>query len=426
MKLYVSLCVLATSVTGAAAPANPEVAKYTVTVQPDFAQKSIIGQTEMLLAKPAAKGEAASFDVSNLVVDEVRINNASVPFKTIDKKLLFSFAVGLDTVSIKYHGQPSPGGLTFGADYVYTGFNTCTWMVCDNNPSPKSKFILNLILPDGFQSVAGGTLVKEEKPEKGLVRQAWYESIPYSPYLFGFAAGKFHRVNDRAGKAELRYLGSVDDAKALARKFKDTPRILKFLERKAGVPYPHKTYTQVLVGDDEAQEKDSFAVIGKPELDPIVSDPQEDWAIVHELSHQWWGNSLTCKSWKDFWLNEGITVFMVAAYKEERWGKSAYEKELSMAQKRYQKAIDAKFDKPLTFSGVYPSLSIKRAIVYSKGALFMAALRKDMGDGFFWDGLKAYTRKFSGRSVESLNFQDEMERVYGKSLSPIFQKWVYE
>jgi aminopeptidase N len=52
-------------------------------------------------------------------------------------------------------------------------------------------------------------------------------------------------------------------------------------------------------------------------------DPQSDWVIVHELAHQWWGNSVTSASWKDFWLNEGITTFMTAAWKEHRFGRRA-------------------------------------------------------------------------------------------------------
>ena len=188
----------------------------------------------------------------------------------------------------------------------------------------------------------------------------------------------------------------------------------------------HKTYTQILVPNDEAQEKSAFAIIGNKLLDPILTDPQEDWIFVHELAHQWWGNLLTCKSWQHFWLNEGITVFMTAAYKEQRWGKEAYQREIDILKKRHQRAIDAGFDVPLTFNGEYPSLGIKRAIIYSKGALFMDALRTAMGEKRFWRGLKKYTQKYAYRSVETSDFQTVMEKANGKSLKSIFKNWVLE
>lgn len=80
---------------------------------------------------------------------------------------------------------------------------------------------------------------------------------------------------------------------------------------------------------------------------------------------------------------------------------------------------------PLTFGGTYPSLAIKRAIIYSKGALFLDALRKDVGEKAFWKGLKEYTLQNQHKSVESKDFQMAMEKSAGKSLSKIFERWVY-
>src|SRR3546814_16397149 len=100
--------------------------------------------------------------------------------------------------------------------------------------------------------------------------------------------------------------------------------MVAFLSAKAGMPLPVADYSQLLVEGDEAQEAATYSVLGSDALPRQPDDPSQDWAIVHELTHQWWGNLITCETLKDFWLNEGITTFMTAAWKrseERRVGK---------------------------------------------------------------------------------------------------------
>jgi len=282
-----------------------------------------------------------------------------------------------------------------------------------------------LLLPPGYVSLAGGMPLGVRQLTQSLVRHVWHEAHPYSSYLYGFAAGKFQHAEEQAGSIALHYYGVGDDEQALRRKFAPTAGMLAFLQDKAGVPMPHGAYRQLLIPGSEAQELDAFAVIGTAELDPILNQPQEDWVIVHEMAHQWWGNLLTCRSWSEFWLNEGITTFMVAAYKEQQWGQDAYRRELDLLRKRYQTAIDAGVDRPLTYAGEYPSLKLRRSIQYSKGALFMAALRDELGERAFWEGLRRYTHAHAGGSVTSHDLQAAMERAAGRKLDGLFDKWVY-
>src|SRR5262249_1087953 len=145
------------------------------------------------------------------------------------------------------------------------------------------------------------------------------------------------------------------------------------------------------------------------EIAPILDDPHEDWVIAHELAHQWWGNAITCADWRELWLNEGLTVFMVAAYKEMRWGKPMYERELQLANKRWSTAKEQGFDVPLSWTGNYPSLKLKRAMAYAKAVVFLDVLRHDLGDDAFWRGIQAYTRDNWNGTVTARDFQSAME-----------------
>jgi len=80
---------------------------------------------------------------------------------------------------------------------------------------------------------------------------------------------------------------------------------------------------------------------------------------------------------------------------------------------------------PLTSPGPFPSLSARRAIAYSKGALFMDRLRREIGEQQFWAGLRSFTRTYAGTTVVSRDFQRTFERASGRDLASLFDEWVY-
>ena len=147
--------------------------------------------------------------------------------------------------------------------------------------------------------------------------------------------------------------------------------------------------------------------------------------IAHELAHQWWGNAVTCADWSELWLNEGLTVFMVAAYKEQRWGRADYDRELALANKRWESAKAQDFDVPLSWQGPYPSLKLKRAMAYAKAVVFFDILRRELGEDAFWRAIKDYTRANWDGVVRAQDLQSAMERAAKRDLSALFAQWVF-
>ena len=143
------------------------------------------------------------------------------------------------------------------------------------------------------------------------------------------------------------------------------------------------------------------------------------------MAHQWWGNLVTCATWQDLWLDEGVTVFMTAAWQQQAHGDEAYRAMLDIARARVARARAAGYDKPLAWSGTYPSLGLRRAVQYSKGALFLATLRETLGEDAFWKGLRLFTTQHAGGVVTSHDFEAAMETASGKDLAPLFKTWVY-
>jgi aminopeptidase N len=173
------------------------------------------------------------------------------------------------------------------------------------------------------------------------------------------------------------------------------------------------------------QEMGSFTALKEAYGKQVLDNEQDLWLAAHEFAHQWWGNMVTCESWRHFWLNEGIATFMAAAYLEHRFGREAYLREIETYRANYGKVRAAGKDKSLVFPDWLHPTREDRILVYDKGAYVMHLLREEMGERAFWRGLKTFTKRHFGGSVVTQDFIHAMEEANGKSLKPFFAKWVY-
>jgi aminopeptidase N len=407
-----------------------DVLRYQLALTPDVAAKTIAGR-EVITLRPDVDGlRHLRFSANALSIERAVLDGAAVIVSrdgnSLDLELARPLRRGHSVkLELSYRGRPARG-FAGSPTMLYTSYFACDWMICGQDDfGDKADFALDLHVPAGMTSLSVGTLIKKRSGPGGDEIHHWETPRPYSAYLFGFAVGRFARTSSRVGSRTLTYLSDVADAAALNRRLAPTADMVTFLAGRAGLPLPAANYTQLLVAGDEAQEAATYSVLGLDAVPAQPADAAKDWAIVHELAHQWWGNLVTCTTLQDFWLNEGITTFMTAAWKEHRYGSAAYQAELQLARQRLDRARVQGYDKPLAWSGRYPDLRTRRAVQYSKGALFMAHLREALGEKAFWAGLRRYTRAHAGGTVISIDLQRAFEASSGRDLQPLFARWVY-
>lgn len=407
-----------------------EVASYRLALTPDIQNRTVAGRERITLRATVDGVRRLNFSANALGIDSATLDGVALTHTMEGDVLGFDLPRPLRRgrtvkLELSYHGGPARG-FAGSATTLYTSYFACDWMVCSQNKfGEKAAFSLDLRVPAGMTSLSVGNMIVRRLGPDGSEIHSWKAPRPYSAYLYGFAVGRFTRVSERFGSKRLTYLSNTADAGELKRRLAGTKEMVAFLSAKAGVPLPVADYSQLLVEGGEAQEAATYSVLGSDALPTQPDDPSQDWAIVHELTHQWWGNLITCETLKDFWLNEGITTFMTAAWKEHRYGRVAYEAELNVARSRFKKARAMGFDKPLAWNGTYPTLGVRRAIQYSKGALFIAQLRVTLGDAAFWSGLRRYTRDHAGGTVTSIDLERAMEEASGRDLRLLFAEWVF-
>lgn len=408
-----------------------DVLSYAATVTPDVSAKTVAGQVDILFRILSTDVRTVEFDRADLVVDEVRGHGERLVFDLLPRRVRVHLPVPMEQgalaeLSIAYHGAPR-SGLQFVPErqQVYTVFSTSQWLVCIDAPGDKATVDLRVVLPTGLRAIGTGTLVSEGPGPNGTVVHRWRQDKPLSTYLFGFAAGRFVEQQAVGGAAALQYFGEGVSRDELDRIFRDTPDMLEFFTRRAGVAYPGDTYAQVLVARTAGQEAWGFSLFSDAYGRAVLNDPTGVWLIAHELAHQWWGNLVTCQDWTDFWLNEGFASFMADAYDEHRFGREVYLQDIERARARYEKVRQAGHDRSLVFPDWNRPTADDRTLVYQKGAYVLHLLREDMGEDTFWAGIRRYTQTYAGRTASTDDFKRSMEESSGLSLGAFFDRWVY-
>jgi aminopeptidase N len=414
-----------------AAAQDVDVLGYTAVVEPSFDTKSIVGNVRVVFK---TRGATLVLDAGELVIDSVLARGRPLPFAKRADELHIELGPGAGdaerAVDIDYHGAPRRG-LSFTPDglQVSASFATSQWLPVIDAPSERATLDLTLRLPTRPSRQADASGESFEASVDVIGRKAatrWVLARPMPSYLYGFVAGPFAGAVEEAGDVTLVYRGPATlTTEQLARIFIATPDMLTFFEAKAGVDYPFRHYTQVLLRGGSGQELAGLAVFGERYGEGVLADERNVWLGAHELAHQWWGNGVTNESWSHFWLNEGMGTFMAAAYLEHRFGRAEYLRHIDAARAKYEALRAAGRDQPLVFASWTNPSPEDRSIVYDKGAYVIHLLREELGEDAFWAGIRLYTTRHWERSVTTQDLERAMAEAAGRDLTEFFGRWVY-
>ncbi|MDT8348092.1 MAG: M1 family metallopeptidase, partial [Flavobacteriaceae bacterium] len=148
--------------------------------------------------------------------------------------------------------------------------------------------------------------------------------------------------------------------------------------------------------------------------------------IAHELAHHWFGNKITCGSWKDIWLNEGFATYLSALVIEDQDGDAAFR---NWRVGRINNITSSPGGS--VYLSDQDTTNVNRIfsgrLSYNKGSMVLHMLRKKLGDAAFFGAIQDYLAAphLAFDYAKTDDFIQVMETSTGENLQEFFQDWIF-
>ena len=414
---------------------DPSVFSIGGTVTTTFKALSDMTNVVFDFYKTPLTGQTAPFTISS-----VKMNNVNLSFvHNINHELVITLPSTLTTgnsatIEIVYSGAPSTAEQAFttsthsGTPVLYTlsePYGARDWWPCKQDLNDKVESIdVYITAPTQYVSVSNGLQQSLVNNGNGTSTTHYHHGYPIPAYLIAIAVTNYSIYNQQGG------LGTVaspffpivnyiypESAASTQLSLAVTPTIINLYETLIGdYPFRSEKYGHAQFGWGGGMEHTTVSFMG-------------GWSrglIAHEMAHQWFGDKVTCGTWKDIWLNEGITEYMSGLVVENldglpsfvSWKNSKINNITAQTNGNLYLTDTQITDVNRIFSGRF---------TYDKGSMVTNMIRFKMGDANFFQALKNYLADplLAYKYAVTPQFQSHLEDASGLDFSEFFNDWVY-
>ena len=341
---------------------------------------------------------------------------------------------GIATFDIVYSGIPDTGLLikdnkhgerTFFSDNWPN--KARNWLPTVDHISDKATSEFLIIAPGHYQVVSNGLLQEQTDLAGGLRLTHWKQSVPTSPWLYVLAAARFavQYVDEFEHKSIQTWVYHQDRDAGFYDFAVPTRQALEFFSSYVG-PFAYEKLANIQSNSVGGGMEAASAILYGD--DSVTGQRTARWrsVIVHELAHQWFGNSVTEASWDDVWLSEGFATYFTQLFFEHVDGHDAFVQGMRTARDRIFEFHAENPDYRIVHDNLDDMSKVTTGQTYNKGAWILHMIRNEVGDENWWAGIRNYYRKYMNSHASTDDFRDEMEAACDCNLKPLFAQWLYQ
>jgi len=305
----------------------------------------------------------------------------------------------------------------------------------NDHPRDKASFTIRFDVPAGTDAVANGVRLAHWT-HRGRSHSVFLQRQPMATELTQLAVGDWDFTSPgRRPGVLLRDVTAPSLTEFLRPKLDRTTVQLDWMEERVG-RYPFDVYGSLVVDSDlgfalETQTLSLFD-IGWFQAPQGLWDP----TMVHELAHEWFGNSVAPYEWSDLWLNEGHVSWYEFVYAEENgflavdtigWpDPTGYATVEELMRAIYAHGDQWRHDfGPVAHPSSGDPGDLFSFQVYHGGALVLYALRRQIGPEAFERIQRAWVDRYEGRSASTADFIALASRIAGRDVEPFLHEWLY-
>ncbi|OKK13111.1 metallopeptidase [Streptomyces sp. CB00455] len=393
--------------------------------------------TAVITARAEQGLSAFNLDLSGLEVEEVTVQGAGARYNRSGNELTVRPAEDLEKgevfrTEVDYSGKPKAltdadgakeGWITTGDGAVGVGepVGSMTWFPGNHHPSDKAAYDITLTVPKGYEAVSNGELRSRTTRPDGRTAFAWHSPEPMASYLATAVVGKYEVATGRTPSGVPLYNAvAPGEAAASAAKLARLPEMVEWAGARFG-PYPFGTAGAIVL------PAGSLTYALETQTRPVFSGaPSSEELVLHELAHQWFGDSVSPASWKDMWLNEGFATYAEWLWTEDHGGPTAQEHFDAFLTGDTEVDAEAGSDWYAFAPAAPPGPEdISGDPVYHRGAMVLHRIRQEVGDEKFSALLGGWAAEHRHGNATTAAFTAYAQEKTGHDLKKVWDVWLY-
>jgi leukotriene-A4 hydrolase len=416
----------------------------------NFENKTIYGVARHTMNNNNA--DTAIFDINGLLIQKVTIGTNNNEKETdfvignmdkdsiLGQPLLVRTDSSTEQINIYYQTTEYSNALDWldsnltsskTKPFLYTqgqAILTITWIPIQDSPSNRITYSAKVTVPKDLMAVMSA----KNSKNKSVDGHYFFEmKKPIPSYLIALAVGdlSYQSLSQNTG-----FYCEPELAKTCLYEFQDLPKMMQAAEKIYG-KYQWDQYDLLVLpySFPFGGMENPMLTFVNPTI--ITGDRSLTSVIAHELAHSWSGNLVTNRTWNDFWLNEGFTVYFEQRIMEELYGKDVsnilaniefYElqDELRTITKSKNPEDSRLF---LNLKNRNPDDGLTD-IAYVKGSFFLKTLEQKVGRNKFDEFINTYFQKYAFKTISSAEFVAYLEKnlLSRNKIDFNHKEWIYK